>query len=109
MIGDRSGGASDREGVMIMAKKPDQTMVVEYDRNGEIDVLELRSRPLPGPALDEVTVEVICAGISHIDGFIRGGRRRSGPTSRGRATRGATSRASSSRATGGAGSRRAPR
>jgi NADPH2:quinone reductase len=57
-----------------MAKKPEQTMVVEYDRNGEIDVLELRARPLPGPALDEVTVEVICAGISHIDGFIRNGQ-----------------------------------
>lgn len=57
-----------------MAKKPDQTKVVEYDRTGDTSVLELREKPLAAPAADEVTVEVICAGISHIDGFIRTGR-----------------------------------
>lgn len=57
-----------------MAKKPDQAMSVEYDSVGEIDVLERRMRPLPPPGPQEVTVEVICAGISHIDGFIRGGQ-----------------------------------
>lgn len=57
-----------------MAKKPDQTTIVEYDRVGDADVLELRTRPLPPPGPGEVTVQVICAGISHIDGFIRAGR-----------------------------------
>jgi NADPH2:quinone reductase len=57
-----------------MAKRPDQTLSVEYDRTGDVEVLESRMRPLPPPRADEVTVEVICAGISHIDGFIRGGR-----------------------------------
>lgn len=57
-----------------MAKKPDHTMVVEYDRPGDVDVLDVRERPLPPPGPGEVTVEMICAGISHIDGFIRAGR-----------------------------------
>ena len=57
-----------------MTRRPDQTMVVEYDRTGDTDVLELRPHPLPGQVPGQVTVEVICAGISHIDGFIRGGR-----------------------------------
>lgn len=57
-----------------MAKRPEQTMVVEYDRAGDVEVLELRQRALPAPGPDEVTVEVICAGISHIDGFIRSGQ-----------------------------------
>lgn len=54
--------------------KRDETMVVEYDRTGGTDVLTKRTRPMPpvGPA--EVLVEVIAAGISHIDGFIRSGR-----------------------------------
>jgi len=56
-----------------MSKIPEQAKVVEYDHNGEIDVLEMRTLALPTPAAGEVTVEVICAGISHIDGFIRGG------------------------------------
>ena len=57
-----------------MTRRPEQTMVVEYDRTGDTDVLELRPHALPGEAPGQVTVEVICAGISHIDGFIRGGR-----------------------------------
>ncbi|MET0830527.1 MAG: NADP-dependent oxidoreductase [Microbacterium sp.] len=61
-------------GVLTMAKKPDQTVSVEYDQVGEIDVLDSRTRTLPPPGPAEVTVEVICAGISHIDGFIRGGQ-----------------------------------
>lgn len=56
-----------------MAKIPGQAKVVEYDRSGDIDVLELRTLALRAPGPGEVTVEVICAGISHIDGFIRGG------------------------------------
>lgn len=56
-----------------MAKKPDQTTTVEYDRVGGIEVLESRAHPLPPPGPAEATVRVICAGISHIDGFIRSG------------------------------------
>lgn len=56
-----------------MAKKPDQTMIVEYDRPGGVEVLEARPHPLPPPGGGEVTVRVVCAGISHIDGFIRSG------------------------------------
>lgn len=65
---------TDREGARIMARMPEQTMVVEYDRTGDTDVLELRPKALAAPAPGEVIVEVICAGISHIDGFIREGR-----------------------------------
>ena len=57
-----------------MAKKPEETTVVEYDRSGDVDVLEMRALRLPVPRQHEVTVEVICAGISHIDGFIREGK-----------------------------------
>lgn len=55
-------------------KRHDENTVVEYDRPGDADVLELRARPLPAPGPGEVTVEVITSGISHIDGFIRSGR-----------------------------------
>ena len=57
-----------------MAKRYDETLVVEYDRNGDVDVLEKRVRPLASPGPGEVLVEVIASGISHIDGFIRSGR-----------------------------------
>ncbi|MDN4598959.1 NADP-dependent oxidoreductase [Leifsonia virtsii] len=57
-----------------MAKKPEEITVFEYDRNGDVDVLEKRTRPLPEPGPEEVLVEVISTGISHIDGFIRSGR-----------------------------------
>ncbi len=56
-----------------MAKKPDQTTTVEYDHVGGIEVLESRAHPLPSPGPSEATVRVVCAGISHIDGFIRSG------------------------------------
>lgn len=56
-----------------MAKKHEQTSVVEYDRTGDTDVLEMRSHPLPAPGPGEVVVEVVTAGINHIDGFIRSG------------------------------------
>jgi NADPH:quinone reductase-like Zn-dependent oxidoreductase len=57
-----------------MARKSEETMYVEYDGNGDVDVLEKRTRPLPTPGSDEVLVEVVAAGINHIDGFIRSGR-----------------------------------
>ena len=54
-------------------KKPDKTRVIEYDHPGDADVLQSRVRPLPPPGPGEVTVEVMAAGISHIDAFIRSG------------------------------------
>ena len=59
---------------MIAVKKPSETRVVEYDRTGDVDVLENRTRPLAPPPPGHVTVEVIATGISHIDIFIRDGR-----------------------------------
>ncbi|WP_245635908.1 NADP-dependent oxidoreductase [Herbiconiux solani] len=55
-------------------RKPSETNVIEYDEAGTAEVLTARTRPLPAAGPGEVTVEVICAGISHIDGFIRSGR-----------------------------------
>ncbi|MGA1835372.1 NADP-dependent oxidoreductase [Herbiconiux sp. 11R-BC] len=55
-------------------KKPTETRVIQYDHAGGAEVLQTLSRPLPPPGPGEVTVEVISAGISHIDGFIRSGR-----------------------------------
>ncbi|WJL96873.1 NADP-dependent oxidoreductase [Microbacterium sp. ET2] len=57
-----------------MAKKLREATVVEYDRPGDADVLEVRTTELRPPGRGEVTVEIITAGISHIDGFIRSGR-----------------------------------
>lgn len=57
-----------------MSKKPTRTDVFEYDALGNADVLQLRTHDLPSPGPGEVTVEVISAGISHIDGFLRTGR-----------------------------------
>ena len=57
-----------------MSSKHEETLVVEYDRAGDTDVLEVRRRPRPAAAAGEVVVEVIACGISHIDGFIRSGR-----------------------------------
>ncbi|GAB3604503.1 NADP-dependent oxidoreductase [Microbacterium aureliae] len=56
-----------------MAKKHEQTSVVEYDRVGDTDVLEVRQHPIAPPGDGEVVVEVITSGINHIDGFIRSG------------------------------------
>lgn len=58
----------------IVSRKPSQTEVYEYDAPGEADALTLRTRDLAAPGAGEVTVEVITAGISHIDGFLRSGR-----------------------------------
>jgi len=58
----------------MATKKYQETTVVEYDRNGDVDVLHLVTRPLPQPGPGEVLVEVISTGISHIEAFIRSGR-----------------------------------
>lgn len=57
-----------------MARRRDLTTVIEYDRVGGPDVLDVRSVALAPPGPGEVTVEVITAGLNHIDGFIREGR-----------------------------------
>jgi NADPH2:quinone reductase len=62
---------------VVTVKKPSETDVIQYDRAGDSEVLRLHKRPLPPPQPGEVTVEVIAAGISHIDGFIRSGREES--------------------------------
>ena len=46
---------------------------VEYDRYGEIDELHFVPQQLPVPADDEVVVEVVCAGLNHIENFTRAG------------------------------------
>lgn len=55
-------------------KKPTEARVVQYDTYGNADVLKINTLPLAAPAAGQVTVEVICAGISHIDVFIRNGK-----------------------------------
>ncbi|MDN4613210.1 NADP-dependent oxidoreductase [Leifsonia sp. F6_8S_P_1B] len=54
--------------------KRDEMTVMKYDRNGGTDVLTAQTRPLPVPGPEEALVEVIAAGVNHIDGFIRSGR-----------------------------------
>lgn len=56
-----------------MTRMPTKTTVVEYDSGGDATVLEVRTRPLPAPGPGEVTVEVMTAGLNHIDSFIRAG------------------------------------
>ena len=52
----------------------DEMTTFEYDRNGEVEVLQQRIRRMPSPGHDEVLIEVVTAGVNHIDGFIRSGR-----------------------------------
>ena len=56
-----------------MAKRSGDAVVVEYDSTGDVDVLQVRTRPQAPPGPGEVLVDVVTSGISHIDGFIRGG------------------------------------
>lgn len=56
-----------------MARRSWDAIVVEYDSTGDVDVLQVRTRPQSPPGPGEVLVDVVTAGISHIDGFIRGG------------------------------------
>jgi hypothetical protein len=55
-------------------RKYAETTVIEYDRPGDAEVLEVRRRELAPPGPGEVTVEIITAGINHVDGFIRAGK-----------------------------------
>ena len=54
--------------------KVEEITVIQYDRNGDADVLEQRTTSVRPPGPGDVVVEVITAGVNHIDGFIRSGR-----------------------------------
>ena len=49
---------------------------VQYDSYGGIDVLEVAETPRPTPGHGEVLVEVLAAGINHIEAFVREGQYR---------------------------------
>lgn len=46
---------------------------VEFDSYGDVDVLHLTEHEMPTPQDDEVLVEVVAAGLNHIENFIRKG------------------------------------
>ncbi len=46
---------------------------VEYDRYGGAEVLALVEGPRPHPGPGEVLVQVVCAGLNHLDGYLRRG------------------------------------
>ncbi|WP_423922603.1 NADP-dependent oxidoreductase [Frigoribacterium sp. 2-23] len=46
---------------------------VEFDRYGDVHELHFVDQPRPEPADDEVVVEVIAAGLNHIENYIRQG------------------------------------
>jgi len=46
---------------------------VVFDRTGGPEVLELRDRPDPTPAADEVVIDVKACGMNHLDLWIRSG------------------------------------
>ena len=48
-------------------------MRIEYDRPGDASVLSRRDFPAPSPGVGEVVVEVVSAGVNHIDAIIRRG------------------------------------
>jgi len=53
--------------------RPDTARAVQFTRFGGVDVLEIAdiARPQPGPG--EVLVEVLAAGVNHMEAFIRQG------------------------------------
>jgi NADPH:quinone reductase-like Zn-dependent oxidoreductase len=46
---------------------------VEYDDYGDVDVLHVTEYEMPTPGSDEILVEVVAAGLNHIENFIRKG------------------------------------
>lgn len=46
---------------------------VEYDAYGGVEVLALTEGPMPVPGPGEVLVQVVCAGVDHLDGYLRRG------------------------------------
>ncbi|MCM6761811.1 NADP-dependent oxidoreductase [Rathayibacter sp. ZW T2_19] len=54
--------------------RSDSARVVQYSRFGGVDVLEVAEVPRPVPGRGEVLVEVLSAGVNHMEAFIREGR-----------------------------------
>ena len=48
--------------------------VALFDGYGDVDQLRLAERPVPRPGPGEVLVEVLAAGVSHMDAYVRMGR-----------------------------------
>lgn len=46
---------------------------LEYDGYGDVDVLHFTQHDLPDPGPDELLVEVVSAGLNHIENFLRQG------------------------------------
>ena len=46
---------------------------VEYDEYGGPEVLRLTEAPIPRPGEGEVLIQVVAAGLDHVDGYIRSG------------------------------------
>jgi NADPH:quinone reductase-like Zn-dependent oxidoreductase len=44
------------------------------EKHGELDVLEVKDVPEPTPGPDEVLLKVLCAGLNHLDIWVRKGR-----------------------------------
>lgn len=69
----RSAAPSAREVVEVTAPPPHMRGVV-YDAPGDADVLHLAELPVPKPALSELLVRVVAAGVNPIDAKTRAGR-----------------------------------
>ena len=54
--------------------KPRVAQAVKFERYGGTEVLELVDIAMPVPAPGEVLIEVVTAGINHIEAFVREGR-----------------------------------
>ena len=56
-----------------MTRIPSSTQSVQFSEFGGVDVLELVEVEMPHPGPGEVLVEVLVAGINHIEAYIRQG------------------------------------
>ncbi|MCU1482008.1 MAG: putative oxidoreductase [Subtercola sp.] len=56
-----------------MTRIPSSTQTVQFSEFGGVDVLELVEIEMPHPGPGEVLVEVLVAGINHIEAYIRQG------------------------------------
>lgn len=55
-----------------MAKKA--TLIATFAGYGGVDMLQVAEEPRPVPDADQVLVQVVAAGISHMDAYVRDGR-----------------------------------
>lgn len=46
---------------------------VQFDRYGTVEELHFVAQEMPHPSRDELVVEVVAAGLNHLDSYIRGG------------------------------------